>query len=91
MLKSTDIFQHYNDPKYTADAVKSYPERNTADKTLTVMDWPPLSRDLNIIEPLWEHLDREINKRQPIYKEEFSELLKETWYHTIRLRQKSCL
>ncbi len=32
------IFQHDNNPKHTANAVKSYLERKTADKTLTVMD-----------------------------------------------------
>ena len=38
------IFMH------TANAVKSYLERKTADKTLTVVDWPPQSPDLNIID-----------------------------------------
>lgn len=44
------IFQHDNNPKHTANAVKSYLERKTADKTLTVMDRPPQSPDLKIIE-----------------------------------------
>ena len=39
--------------------VKSYLERKTADETLTVMDWPPQGSDLNIIEAVWDHLDRE--------------------------------
>ena len=56
------IYQHDNDPTHTANAVKSYLERKTADKILTVMDWPPHSPDLNIIEAVWDHLDRERNK-----------------------------
>lgn len=35
------IFQHENDPKHIANAVKSYLERKTA---LTVMDWPEYYR-----------------------------------------------
>ena len=58
-------------------SVKSYLERKTADKTLTVMDWPPQSPDLNIIEAVWDHLDRVRNKGQPKSKEELWEVLKE--------------
>ena len=53
------ISQHDSDPKHTVHAVKSYLERKTTDRTLTVMDWLPQSRDLNIIEAVWYHLDRE--------------------------------
>ena len=58
-----------------------YLERKTADKTLTVIDWPPKSPDLNIIEAVWDHLDRERNKRQSKSKEELWEVLKEAWYN----------
>ena len=44
------IFQYHNDAKHTANAVKSYLEKKTADKPLTVMDWAPQNPDLNIIE-----------------------------------------
>ena len=83
------IFQHDDDPKHTANAVKSY-LRKTADKTLTVMEWPPQSPDLNIIEAVWDHLDRERNKRQPKSKEELWEVLIEAWYkYPRRLRKKT--
>ena len=60
-----EVFQYHNDPKHTANAVKSYLEGKTADKTLTVVDGPPQSLDLNIIDAVWDHLDRERNKGQP--------------------------
>ena len=44
------------------------------------MDWPPQSPDLNIIEAVWDHLDRERNKR-PKSREELWEVLKEDWYN----------
>ena len=61
--------------------VKSYLERKTTDKTLTVMDWPPQSPDLNIIQAVWDHLDRERNKGQPKSKEDLWEVLKEALYN----------
>lgn len=29
------------------------------------MDWPPQSLDLNITGAMWDHFDREPNKRKP--------------------------
>ena len=36
---------------------------------------PPQSLDLNIIEAVWDHLERERNKRQPTSKEELWNVL----------------
>ena len=38
---------------------------------------PPQSPDLNIIEAMWDHLDRERNKRQPT--KEVWDVLQEAW------------
>jgi len=35
--------------------------------------------DLNIIETVWDYLDREQNKRQPTSKEELWGILQEAW------------
>ena len=40
---------------------------------------PPQSLDLKITEALWDHLDRERNKRQPTSKEELWDVLQEAW------------
>ena len=40
---------------------------------------PPQSPDLNIIEAVWDHLDRERSKRQPTSKEELWDVLQEAW------------
>ena len=45
------------------------------------MDWLPQSPDLNIIEAVWDHLDRERNKGQPKSKEELWQVLKEAKYN----------
>lgn len=40
------------------NVVKSYLERKTADKTLTVIDWPLQ----NILEAVWDNLEEERHK-----------------------------
>ena len=40
---------------------------------------PPWSPDLDIIEAVWDHCDRERNKRQPTSKEELWDVLQEAW------------
>ena len=40
---------------------------------------PPQIPDLTIIEAVWDHLNREQNKRQPTSKEELWDVLQEAW------------
>ena len=69
------IFQHDNNPKHIANAVKSYLEREG--QLIKHSHGLASSPDLNIIEAVWAHLDREINKRLIKTKEELQEVLKE--------------
>ena len=55
-------FQQDNDPKYTANKVKRYLKSKEDQGVLELMEWPPQSPDLNIIEAIWDHLDRKTTK-----------------------------
>ena len=53
------VCQHDNDPKHTANAVKSYLERKTADKTRTSLHRETPQRQLKCKEELWVVLKEE--------------------------------
>ena len=68
-------FQQDNDPKHTANKFKRYLKRKEDQCVLELMEWSPKSRDLNIIEAIWNHLDRKKIKKQPKSQEELWEVL----------------
>lgn len=37
--------------------------------TLSFVDWPPQNQELTIIETVWDHLNRQLNKKLPTSKE----------------------
>lgn len=52
----TAIFQHDNDPKHTSRSVKCFLQESNVE----VLEWPAQSPDLNPIENLWSHVERQI-------------------------------
>lgn len=73
------VLQQDNDPKHTARSIKEYLARKEEQGQLKCMEWPPQSPDFNLIEHLWELLDRKRVERQPKSLEDLWRILKEEW------------
>lgn len=73
------VLQQDNDPKHTAKLCQTYLNEKQEDGTLTIMDWPPQSPDLNPIELLWDELDRLIRKKCPSSQEQLWRILEYEW------------
>ena len=69
------IFQHDNDPKHKAGKVTEWFET----KGVEVLDWPAQSPDLNPIEHLWEHVDRQIRSKTYRKTDELFDAVVEAW------------
>src|ERR1700722_1537107 len=62
IIKSDIYFQQDNDPKHTSKLSKLWFKKKKVDK----LDWPPSSPDMNIIEHIWDYLDRRVRTRNPL-------------------------
>jgi hypothetical protein len=71
------IFQEDNAPCHTAEYATWWRQTHGIDR----MPWPSQSPDLNPIEHLWDHLDRQIRKRNPLPTSpaNLAEALKDEW------------
>ncbi|KAI3376840.1 hypothetical protein L3Q82_000420 [Scortum barcoo] len=67
-------FQQDNDPKHTAKITKEWLWNNS----VTILDWPSQSPDLNPIEHLWRDLKMAVHQHSPSNLTEL-ERIKEEW------------
>ncbi|KAG2471401.1 TC1A transposase, partial [Polypterus senegalus] len=68
-------FQQDNDPKHTAKITKEWLHNNS----VTVLEWPSQSPDLNPIEHLWRDLKMAVDQRLPSNLTELERICKEEW------------
>ncbi len=64
-----------NDPKHTAKITKEWLHNNS----VTVLEWPSQSPDLNPIEHLWRDLKMAVHQRLPSNLTELERICKEEW------------
>ena len=69
------LFQHDNDPKHKSKFVSEWFRQ----ERIEVLPWPSQSPDLNPIEHLWDHLDRQIKGRNAKNAKEKFKIIKEEW------------
>ena len=77
-IKKKDIyFQQDNDPKHTSGVAREWFKKNKLD----VLDWAPSSPDMNIIEHVWEYLDKRVRTRSPLptNRDQMWTALQEEW------------
>ncbi|GFW74778.1 transposable element Tcb1 transposase [Trichonephila clavipes] len=74
-LWSNFIFQLDNDPKHSALVVKEWLLYHCRNQLNT----PPQSPDLNVIENLWAHLERAVQKQQITRKEQLKSVMQVEW------------
>ncbi|KAK3508954.1 hypothetical protein QTP70_015040, partial [Hemibagrus guttatus] len=74
-MKRGWLFQHDNDPKHTARAMKEW----LCKKHFKVLEWPSQSPDLNPIENLWRELKIRVAQRQPQNITALEEICMEEW------------
>ncbi|KAL0196630.1 hypothetical protein M9458_005170, partial [Cirrhinus mrigala] len=68
-------FQQDNDPKHTAKITKEWLHNNS----VTVLEWPSQSPDLNPIEHLWRDLKMAVHQCLPSNLTELERICKEEW------------
>ena len=70
-------FQQDSDPKHTSQHAMEY----FKSQGINLLPWSGQSADLNIIEPVWGHLDKQVCKWNPLpcNLDELWDALKEEW------------
>ena len=68
-------FQHDNAPPHRSKQTKDWLIENG----INVIDWPPYSPDLNVIENCWSYISRRVSAIRPTNVLELKKVVLETW------------
>ena len=79
VVQRQPVFMQDDDPKHKSKLCTNYLNQLVQEKTLTLMDWPAQSPDLNPIELLWDEIDWYVKKFQVKSEEHLWELLQKAW------------
>jgi transposase len=69
------IFQQDNDPKHTSKLARQFFKDNKTE----VLGWPSQSPDLNVIEPLWAFVEKNIRKYHISNKDQLKNAILDVW------------
>jgi hypothetical protein len=77
------LFQMDNDPKHTSRVARQFLMENN----MELLDWPPYSPDMNIIEHIWDVLEKRLHRRNPLptSADTLFAALEEEWYSIPRI------
>ena len=74
-MRNEYVFQQDNDPKHTSRVATKFFEINS----IPVLPWPPQSPDINIIEHVWNYIDRKIPMNERKNKNDFKNAIINEW------------
>jgi transposase len=75
--RQRELIQQDNARPHTARVTMDYLEQNN----INVLPWPSKSPDLNLIEHLWDQLDKRVRQRQPPHQTlyQLRQMLQQEW------------
>ena len=75
------LIGHNFDPKHCSRVAKNYLNEMAEEGVLELMTWPPQSPDMNIIEHIWDYLDRKKVEHAPRNADDRFEVLQREWHN----------
>jgi transposase len=75
-------FMHDNAPPHRS----AYTMKWLKDHNINVFKWPATSPDLNPIESLWDHIDKELRKMKPTNVTQLQNMIQDIWHGVTSMR-----